>query len=61
MSIGFHSHDHASCVAEGVEAAERHCAAEKLQFTPVRRRVLEILLSEHKAMGARSEEHTSEL
>jgi Fur family zinc uptake transcriptional regulator len=31
---------------------EKHCAAGKLQLTPVRRRVLEILLTEHRALGA---------
>ncbi|MDO6727179.1 MAG: transcriptional repressor [Cognatishimia sp.] len=49
---GFDHHDHSSCVGDALAAAEAHCAAEKLQFTPVRRRVLEILLGEHKAMGA---------
>jgi Fur family zinc uptake transcriptional regulator len=33
-------------------AAEATCAEKSLQFTKSRRRVLEILLSEHKAMGA---------
>ncbi|EDZ44403.1 zinc uptake regulation protein [Rhodobacteraceae bacterium HTCC2083] len=31
---------------------EAHCAKEGLQLTPVRRRVLEILLHEHRALGA---------
>ena len=48
----FDTHDHGGCIAAGMTAAERHCAAEGLQFTPVRRRVLEILLGEHKALGA---------
>jgi Fur family zinc uptake transcriptional regulator len=51
-ALGFERHDHDSCIAEGVAAAEAHCAAEGLQFTPVRRRVLEILLARHRAMGA---------
>lgn len=50
--LGFHRHDHAGCVAAGVAAAERHCADRKLHFTPVRRRVLEMLLERHRAMGA---------
>lgn len=33
-------------------AAEAHCATHRLQLTPVRRRTLEILLSEHRALGA---------
>ncbi|MEI4261908.1 Fur family transcriptional regulator [Roseovarius sp. D0-M9] len=48
----FHAHDHAGCISSGLKMAERQCAAEGLQFTPVRRRVLEILLGEHKALGA---------
>ncbi|UWQ20163.1 Fur family transcriptional regulator [Jannaschia sp. W003] len=48
----FREHDHGTCVADGVAAAADACAARKLQFTKARRRVLEILLREHKAMGA---------
>lgn len=33
-------------------AAEARCASEGLQFTPVRRKALEILLQEHRALGA---------
>ncbi len=51
-SLGFHTHDHRSCIAEGLAAAERACRAQGLQFTPQRRRVLEILLQRHRAMGA---------
>ncbi|WP_138933757.1 transcriptional repressor [Roseovarius arcticus] len=48
----FDAHDHDGCINAGIVAAERHCAQHALQFTPVRRRVLEILLSDHKALGA---------
>ncbi len=50
--IGFEHHDHASCVDDGVEAVEAYCKTEGLQFTEVRRRVLEMLLKEHRAFGA---------
>lgn len=50
--IGFASHDHATCVATALQSAETACAAQKLQLTPARRRVLEILLEQHRAMGA---------
>jgi Fur family zinc uptake transcriptional regulator len=50
--VGFARHDHATCVAEGLAAAEARCADEGLRFTPVRRKVLEILLQEHRALGA---------
>ncbi|MGP1358872.1 transcriptional repressor [Roseicyclus sp.] len=52
QTIGFARHDHAHCIASTIEAAAARCAAEGLQFTPVRRRVLEILLEKHRAMGA---------
>ena len=51
-ALGFDSHDHAGCIADALSAVEAECAARKLQLTPVRRRALEILLSEHRAMGA---------
>lgn len=51
-AIGFEKHDHSVCIDETLHAAEGHCIRTKLHFTPVRRRVLEILLQEHRAMGA---------
>lgn len=51
-SIGFETHDHASCIADCIETADAQCKAQGLQFTPVRKRVLEILLQEHRALGA---------
>ena len=49
---GFESHDHKECIASGIGAAENLCSEKGLQLTPVRRRVLEILLEKHRAMGA---------
>jgi Fur family zinc uptake transcriptional regulator len=49
---GFGPHDHTRCIDDTLAAAEAYCAREKLQFTPVRRRALELLLHEHKALGA---------
>lgn len=51
-TIGFDSHDHLHCIHSGVEAAAAHCKAAGLQLTPARRRVLEILLEQHRALGA---------
>lgn len=51
-AVGFQQHDHTGCIADAMAAAETLCAAQKIQFTPVRRRVLEILLQEHRALGA---------
>lgn len=50
--VGFGAHDHAACIAGSMEQVTAQCAAQGLQFTPVRRRVLEILLEHHAAMGA---------
>ncbi|WP_172298920.1 transcriptional repressor [Pseudoruegeria sp. HB172150] len=51
-TIGFERHDHKACMHDGVAAAEAFCAEQGLQFTPARRRVLEILLEKHRALGA---------
>ena len=51
-AIGFHPHNHDSCIKPGVSAAAKTCTAQGLQLTEVRRRVLEILLERHRALGA---------
>ncbi len=48
----FSAHKHNDCVANALRAAEDVCAKQKLRLTPVRRRVLEILLEQHCAIGA---------
>lgn len=50
--LGFEHHDHRRCVVTALAAAEAHCARHRLNLTPVRRRVLELLLEGHRAMGA---------
>jgi len=50
--LGFSQHDHSACVSDTLAAAVARCASEGLRFTPVRRKVLEILLQEHRALGA---------
>jgi len=50
--LGFEHHDHQSCKRTALATAEAYCADHGLNLTPVRRRVLEILLEGHKAMGA---------
>lgn len=50
--LGFQQHDHATCVAQALDAADSRCAKERLRMTPVRRKVLELLLKEHRALGA---------
>ena len=48
----FLHHDHAHCAGQTLERAEAEAARRGLRFTPVRRRVLELLLENHRAMGA---------
>ncbi|WP_425092177.1 transcriptional repressor [Tropicimonas sp. S265A] len=50
--VGFQKHDHAACSQNALQAADERCAAEGLRLTPVRRKVLELLLREHRALGA---------
>lgn len=51
-TLGFAKHDHAACVKQALSEAEARCAREGLRLTPVRRKVLELLLQEHRALGA---------
>ena len=46
------AHDHNHCVEDAVEAAEKLCAERGIRFTPLRRRVLELVWSSHKPIGA---------
>ena len=48
----FADHDHARCTGDVLARAEAMVAERGLRLTPVRRRVLEILLEAHRAMGA---------
>ena len=50
--LGFATHDHAHCVSDALAAAEDQCTEKGLNLTPVRRKVLELLLQEHRALGA---------
>jgi Fur family zinc uptake transcriptional regulator len=45
-------HDHKHCVEDALAAAEKLCAAKDLRFTPLRRRVLELVWTSHKPVGA---------
>ncbi len=51
-SLGFEEHNHGACVHDALADAESHCAEHGLRLTESRRRVLEILLEAHRAMGA---------
>jgi Fur family transcriptional regulator, zinc uptake regulator len=47
-----HDHDHNHCIDDAVAAAEKLCAQKGLRFTPLRRRVLELVWASHKPIGA---------
>lgn len=51
-TVGFEVHDHAQCMHTAIQAADTRCESEGLRFTAVRRKALEILLQEHRALGA---------
>lgn len=46
------SHDHVACVDGALERAEYVCRRRGARLTPLRRRILEIICSEHKPLGA---------
>ena len=48
----FAPHDHSHCADDGLARAEALLAQSGARLTPVRRRVLEILLEAHRALGA---------
>ncbi|AVO36332.1 Fur family transcriptional regulator [Pukyongiella litopenaei] len=48
----FAPHDHSHCISDALRMAERRCTERGVKFTPARRRALEILLAEHRALGA---------
>jgi len=45
-------HDHDRCSADGIAHAEQVCAKRAQKFTPIRRQVLQALLSSHRPLGA---------
>ena len=45
-------HDHGRCAADAIAHAERVCAERAQKFTPIRRLVLQALLSSHRPLGA---------
>src|SRR5881628_1049444 len=45
-------HDHGRCTAEAMAHAEEVCARRAQKFTPIRRHVLQALLSSHRPIGA---------
>jgi len=50
--LAFAPHDHGRCASDALARAEALIAARGARLTPVRRRVLQILLEAHHALGA---------
>ncbi len=51
-SQAFTKHDHSTCLNRSLRALERHLYARKLQLTPLRKKVFEYLLQDHRPIGA---------
>ena len=51
-SAPFDAHDHRDCRRRALDEAERQVAVRGLRLTDIRRRVLDILLESHAALGA---------
>src|SRR5436309_14784360 len=45
-------HDHDRCAADALRHAEQVCTGRAQKFTPIRRHVLQALLSSHRPLGA---------
>ena len=52
VSIAFKQHDHNVCSQRALQLADEYCEEHVLRLTPARRKVLELLLKEHRALGA---------
>ena len=52
MARAFVEHNHAKCSGPALAAADKLACEAGLRLTPVRRRTLEILLEQHRALGA---------
>ncbi|MFT5539183.1 MAG: Fur family zinc uptake transcriptional regulator [Alphaproteobacteria bacterium] len=46
------NHDHAVCIKDALDEAQALCRRKGTRFTPLRRRVLEIVWQSHKPLGA---------
>ena len=48
----FDNHDHGNCFDNAIKQIENYFIEKNLQFTPLRRKVFEILIRDHKPLGA---------
>ena len=47
-----HAHDHQGCIDTALAEAERLCESRGVRFTPLRRKVLELIWSNHESVKA---------
>jgi Fur family transcriptional regulator, zinc uptake regulator len=47
-----HQHNHTHCIDQAITTAEQLCEKKSLRFTPIRRRVLELVWESHEAIKA---------
>lgn len=47
-----HTHDHSRCIESALRDADALCLSRGVRFTPIRRRVLRLIWSEHAAVKA---------
>ncbi len=47
-----HGHNHNQCITSAIQSAERLCAARGTRFTPMRRKVLQLIWGSHQAAKA---------
>lgn len=52
QTLAFQAHDHSHCCGDLIARAQEIAGERGARLTPVRRRVLEILLEGHRALGA---------
>jgi Fur family transcriptional regulator, zinc uptake regulator len=46
------AHDHARCIQRAIATAEKVCAARRVNLTPLRKRIFEIVWRQHEPIGA---------
>ena len=46
------THNHQSCINQALNSAEKICKKKSIRLTPIRKRIFELVWSNHKAVGA---------
>ena len=43
--VGFEKHNHGACTENAINSAEKYCIKNNIKLTPIRKKVLELLLA----------------